>query len=77
MREEICQGLKSKLLPLNKNDLTYQARKEYLGGNFRKMEEDLDAVYSFEQSLKKGRKKKNSRHRSKKYLMMWTLEKQK
>ena len=58
MREEICQGLKSKLLSLNKNDLTYQARKEYLGGNFRKMEEDLDAVYSFEQSLKKGRKKK-------------------
>ena len=48
MREEICQGLKSKLLSLNKNDLTYQARKECLGGNFRKMEEDLDAVYSFE-----------------------------
>ena len=61
MREKICPKFNTRLLSLNKNDLTYQARKEYLEN---KREEDLDAGYSFEQNLKKGRKKKKiSRHR--------------
>lgn len=54
MIEEICHKCNSKLLSLNKNDPTYLARKEYLEN---KMEEELDAVDSFEQNLKKKRKK--------------------
>ena len=54
MIEEICHKCNSKLLSLNKNDPTYLARKEYLEN---KMEEELDAVDSFEQNLKKRRKK--------------------
>ena len=46
MREEIIQEDSAK-------NPTYQARKEYLQNE---MEEDLDAVDSFEESLKKGRK---------------------
>ena len=53
--KEIRQEYNSKLLSLNKNNPTYQARKEYLES---KMEEDLDAVDCFKQSLKKGRKKR-------------------
>ena len=56
MREEICQEYNSKLLALNKQDPTYQARKQYLENN---MEEDLDDVESFEQNMKKERKKEN------------------
>ena len=55
MREEIFQEYNSKLLALNKQDPTYQARKEYLEN---KMEEGLDAVESFEQNTKNGRKKR-------------------
>ena len=54
MREEICHEFNTKL-SFNKNDPTYQARKEYLEN---KMEEDFDAVDPFEQNLKKGRKKR-------------------
>ena len=53
--------IQQKLLSLNNNDLTYQARKECLEND---MEKDLNAVDSFEQNLKKGwKKKKISRHR--------------
>ena len=51
-----------KLLSLNKNDPTYEVRKEYLKN---KMEEDIDAVNSFEQKLKKGKGKRNSKIDSK------------
>ena len=55
MRGEIWHEFNTKLLSLNKNDPKYQARKEYLEN---KREEDLDAIDSFEQNLKKGRKKR-------------------
>ena len=56
MREEICHEYNTKLISLNKNDPTYQTRKEYLEN---KMKENLDAVNSFEQNLKKEGKKEN------------------
>lgn len=59
MREEINEEYSSKIVSLNKNDPTSQARKEYLEN---KMEEVLDAVDSFEQSLKKGKKRKKKIH---------------
>ena len=55
MRKEITQDRTTKIMSLNKNDPTYQARQEYFEN---KMEEDLDAVDSFEQNLKMGRKKR-------------------
>ena len=45
MREEINQEYSSRIMSLNKNDPTYQVRKEYFE---HKMEEDLDAVDSSE-----------------------------
>lgn len=56
MREGINQEYSSKIMSLNKNDPTYQERKDYLE---YKMEEDWDAADSFEENLKKGRKKEN------------------
>ena len=55
MRKEITQDRTTKIMSLNKNDPTYQARQEYFEN---KMEEDLDVVDSFEQNLKMGRKKR-------------------
>ena len=63
MKEEIYSEYKSKILPLNKNDPFYEGRKDYFKN---KMEEDLDAVNSFETPPKKNmEKKKISRHRFK------------
>ena len=55
MREDINQKYNSKIMSLNKNNPTYQTRKECLEN---KMGVDLDAVNSFEQNLEKGRKKR-------------------
>ena len=55
MRKEITQDRTTKIMSLNKNDPTYQARQEYFEN---KIEEDLDVVDSFEQNLKMGRKKR-------------------
>ena len=56
MRKEIRSEYNSKLLSLDKNDPTYELRKEFLNN---KMDEDLDSVDSFEQKLKrrKGKRK--------------------
>ena len=54
MREEITQEYTTKIMRLNKNQPTYQARKEYFEN---KVEENLDAIDTFELNLKKGRKK--------------------
>ena len=53
MKEEIFHEFNTKLLSLNKNDPAYQASKEQLEN---KRDEDLDAVDSFEQNMKKCRK---------------------
>ena len=58
MREEIHSEYNTKLLSLDENDPTYEARKEYFKN---KMDEDLVAVDSFELNLKKGRRKKKFR----------------
>ena len=55
MREEIYSEYNSKLLSLDKNDPFYDGRKEYFKN---KMEEDLDAVNSFEQKIKRERGKR-------------------
>ena len=44
-----------KLLALDKNDPTYEVRKECYK---KKMKEDLDAVDTFEQKFKKGKGKR-------------------
>ena len=54
MKEEIIQTYQGNIFPLNKNDPTYEARKEYFEN---KMDEELDAVQSFEKS-KNMRKRK-------------------
>ena len=54
MREEIIQTLQAKIFALNKNDQTYEARKEYFEN---KMDEDLDAIDSFEKSKKRRKRK--------------------
>ena len=54
MREEIEQEYTSKIMTLNKEDPTYQARKEYFEN---KRVEHLDAINAFEYSLKKSGKK--------------------
>ena len=58
MREEIHSEYNTKLLSLDENDPTYEARKEYFKN---KMDEDLVAVDSFELNLEKGRRKKKFR----------------
>lgn len=59
MREKINQKYNSLILGLNKNDRTYQARKEFFEN---KIEEELDAIGSLEKNLKKNGKKEISRH---------------
>ena len=54
MREEIIQTLQAKIFALNKDDQTYEARKEYFEN---KMDEELDAVDSFEKSKKRRKRK--------------------
>ena len=54
MREEIIQTLQAKIFALNKDDQTYETRKEYFEN---KMDEGLDAVDSFEKSKKSGKRK--------------------
>ena len=54
MKEEIIHTFKDKIFALNKNDSTYEARKEYYEN---KMEEELDSVESFAKS-KNERKRK-------------------
>ena len=55
MREEITRTFQSKIFALNKEDPTYEARKEYFEN---KMNEELDAVDSFEKKNKNRRKRK-------------------
>ena len=50
MKEEIIQTFQGKIFALNKNDSKYEARKEYFEN---KMDEELDAVESFEKSKNK------------------------
>ena len=44
MKEEIIQTFQGKIFALDKNEPTYEARKEYFEN---KMDEELDAVESF------------------------------
>ena len=50
MKEEIIQTFQGKIFALNKDDPKYEARKEYFEN---KMDEELDAVESFEKSKNK------------------------
>ena len=54
MKEEIIQTFQEKIRSLNKNDPCYNTRKEYYEN---KMEEELDAVDSFEKSKNKRKRK--------------------
>ena len=54
MKKEIIQTFQRKIFALNKNDLTYEARKEYLEN---KMEEKLDSVDSFVKGKNKRKRK--------------------
>ena len=56
MKEEIIQTFQGKIFALDKNDPTYEARKEHFEN---KMDEELDSVESFLKS--KNRKKKKIR----------------
>ena len=55
LQEEVIQNFQGKVIVLNKNDPTHEARKEY---DENAMEEQLDAVESFEKDKRKGRKRK-------------------
>ena len=57
MREEISQTFQAKIFTLNKEEITYEARKQ----NYeRKMAEELDALKTYEKDKKvKKRKFKN------------------
>ena len=54
MKEKIIQTFQGKVVALNKDDLTYEARKEYFEN---KTEEQLDAVESFEKRKNKRKRK--------------------
>ena len=54
MREEITQTFQSKIFALNKEDPTHEARKEYYKN---KMDEELDAVDSFEKNMNRRKRK--------------------
>ena len=49
MREEVIQTFQQKIMFLDKNSLTYEAGEQYYDD---KMEEELDAIDSFEKSKK-------------------------
>ena len=77
MREEIIQTFQSKIFALNKEDPTYEARKEYFEN---KMDEELDTANSFEKSKNRMKRKFKVDKKSisiKKFLIVWTQEKQK
>ena len=54
MKKEIIQTFQEKIFALNKNNSTYEARKEYFEN---KKEEDIDSVESFAKSKNKRKKK--------------------
>ena len=47
LKDEITQTFQSKIFALNKEEITYEARKKYYE---RKMAEELDAVDTFEKN---------------------------
>ena len=55
MKEEIIQTFQGKIFALDKNDPTYEARKEHFEN---KMDEELDSVESFLKSKNRKKKKK-------------------
>ena len=54
MKEEIIQTFQVRIFALDKNDLTYEARKEYFEN---KMDEELDLVESFVKRRNKTKRK--------------------
>ena len=54
LREEINQTCEAKIFALNWEDPTYEARKKYFE---RKMEEELDAINSFEKNKRPKKRK--------------------
>ena len=54
MKGEVIQLFQNKIMHLDKNDSTYEARKQYHND---KMEEELDAVESFENAKNKNKQK--------------------
>ena len=54
MKEEIIQTYQGKIFALNKNNPTYEARKEYFQN---KMDEEVDAVESFKKSKNRRKRK--------------------
>ena len=54
MKEEIIQTFQGKILALDKNEPTYEARKEYFEN---KMDEEFDAVKSFVKNKNKRKRK--------------------
>lgn len=54
MREEVIQTFQQKIMLLDKNSLTYEAGEQYYDD---KVEEELDAIDSFEKSKKKRKRK--------------------
>lgn len=55
LKEEVIQNFQSKIIALNKNDPTYEVRKEYYGNA---MEEEFDAIEWFEKDKRIGKKRK-------------------
>ena len=54
MKEEIIQTYQGKIFVLDKNNSTYETRKEYFPN---KMDEELDAVESFKKSKNRRKRK--------------------
>lgn len=54
MKGEVIQLFQNKIMHLDKNDSTYEARKQY---HNNKMEEELHAVESFENAKNKSKQK--------------------
>ena len=54
LREEITDTFNQNILSLDKNEPTYEARKQYF---MEKMEEELHAIDSFEKSKNKRKRK--------------------
>ena len=54
MKEEIIQTYQGKIFALDKNNPTYEARKEYFQN---KMDEEVDAVESFKKSKNRRKRK--------------------
>ena len=52
LREEITQTFQSKISALNKEEITYEARKKYYEKKKKKMIEELDAIDTYEKKLK-------------------------